>query len=180
MAQIWVDWVDCNPGLRHICSNNIILGPFIDYSRRISGILVGSATKMINEVAEVGPNKAASANVETVFSGAGKFSKDAEKSSAAVTVHYPADLLRRVVCQAALRMEVFILARPRGRDRESLQCQVSPCASLHAAPTGRGCRVLDGRASRLGPRPSSCERGARGRRRRGRSRSSIIMLRSQT
>ena len=31
-------------------------------------------------------------------------------------------------------MEVFILARPRGRDRESLQCQVSPCASLHAAP----------------------------------------------
>ena len=89
MAQIWVDWVDCNPGLRHICCNNIILGPFIDYSRRISGILVGSATKMINEVAEVGPNKAASANVETVFSGAGKFSKDAEKSSA--------DLLRRVV-----------------------------------------------------------------------------------
>ena len=172
MAQIWVDWVDCNPGLRHICSNNIILGPFIDYSRRISGILVGSATKTINEVAEVGPNKAASANVETVFSGAGKFSKGAEKSSA--------DLLRRVVRlhyawkYSFLRAPVAeIVNRYNAKYHPALHC-------LHAAPTGRGCRVLDGRASRLGPRPSSCERGARGRRRRGRSRSSIIMLRSQT
>ena len=40
-------------------------------------------------MAEVGPNRAASANVETVFSGAGRFSKEAEKASA--------DLLRRIV-----------------------------------------------------------------------------------
>ena len=40
-------------------------------------------------MAEVGPNKAASANVETVFSGAGKFSKEAELASP--------DLLRRMV-----------------------------------------------------------------------------------
>ena len=44
-------------------------------------------------MAEVGPNKATSANVETAFSGAGKFSKEAEQASAAllcriVRLHY--------------------------------------------------------------------------------------------
>ena len=54
-------------------------------------------------LAEVGPNKAASANVETVFSGAGQFAEEARTASA--------KLLRQAP-QASLQIQISLSAHP--------------------------------------------------------------------